>query len=94
MNKRVVVYRAILDDNYNFTSDDVFTVFDGFIMGYSIDETNDTASVTLTVASQFADFERTNGRRTNPASQQVHFANDLGMNFSAQIVKDLKWGRA
>ena len=94
MNKRVVVYRAILQDDYSFTTDDVFTVFDGFIMGYSIQEDNLTATVTMTVASQFADFERSNGRKTNPASQQIHFPNDDGMNFSAQIVKDLKWGRA
>jgi len=36
MNKRVVIYRAVLADDYSFTSDDVFTVFDGIIMGYSI----------------------------------------------------------
>ena len=63
-------------------------------MGYSIQETDTTATVTMTVASQFADFERANGRKTNPASQQIHFSDDQGMNFSAQIVKDLKWGRA
>jgi len=94
LNKRVVIYRAVLDQDYSFTSDDVFTIFDGIIVGYSISETDTTATVVITVASQFADFERTNGRRTNPASQQVHFANDKGMDFSAQIVKDLKWGRA
>ena len=94
MNKRVVIYRAVLDDEYNFTSNDVFTVFDGIIMGYSIQESQDSSTVTITVASQFADFERTSGRKTNPASQQVHFASDKGMDFSAQIVKDLKWGRA
>lgn len=93
MNKRVVIYRAVLDSDYNFTTDDVFTVFDGIIMGYAISEENSTATVTITVASQFADFERTNGRKTNPASQQVHFPTDLGMDFSAQIVKDLRWGR-
>tara|TARA_R100001460_G_scaffold56714_1_gene96413 strand:- start:2815 stop:3396 length:582 start_codon:yes stop_codon:yes gene_type:complete len=94
MNKRVVIYRAVLDNEYNFTSDDVFTIFDGNIMGYSINEESDNATVTITVASQFADFERTSGRRTNPASQQIHFPTDKGMDFSAQIVKDLKWGRA
>jgi len=94
MNKRVVIYRAVLASDYSFTSDDVFTVFDGTIMGYSIQETTETATVTITVASQFADFERTNGRKTNPASQQVHFPSDKGMDFSAQIVKDLKWGRS
>jgi hypothetical protein len=94
MNKRVVIYRAVLADDYTFTSDDVFTVFDGIIMGYSIQESQDTATVTITVATQFADFERTSGRKTNTASQQVHFPTDKGMDFSAQIVKDLKWGRA
>jgi len=93
MNKRVVIYRAILDDDYSFTSDDVFTVFDGRIMNYNIRETESTATVTMTVASLFADFERKNGRRTNNASQQRVFSSDLGMNFSAEIVKDIKWGR-
>ena len=94
MNKRVVIYRAILQDDYTFTSDDVFTIFDGRIMNYSIRETNSTATVTMTISSLFADFERTNGRKTNPASQQIHFSGDLGMDFSAQIVKDIKWGKA
>jgi hypothetical protein len=93
MNKRVVIYRAILENDYSFTSDDVFTVFDGRIMNYSIRETDSTATVTMTVASLFADFERKNGRRSNDASQQSVFSGDLGMNFSAEIVKDIKWGR-
>lgn len=93
MNKRVVLYRAVLDNDYSFTSDDIFTVFDGKIMNYSIRETDKTATVVMTVASLFADFERRNGRKTNPASQQLHFSGDLGMDFSAQIVKDIKWGR-
>ena len=93
MNKRVVIYRAVLDSDYSFTSNDVFTVFDGTIMNYSIRESEGTATVTMTVSSQFADFERTNGRKTNPASQNVHFSTDKGMDFSTQIVKDIKWGR-
>ena len=93
LNKRVVIYRAILDSDYSFTSDDVFTVFDGRIMNYSIKETESTATVTMTVAGLFADFERKNGRRTNDTSQQRIFSGDLGMNFSAEIVKDIKWGR-
>ena len=28
LNKRVVIYRAILDSEYNFTANDVYTVFD------------------------------------------------------------------
>lgn len=93
INKRVVIYRAILQSDYSFTSDDVYLMFDGRISGYSIEETGTTASIVLTCASQFADFERTNGRRSNPSSQNLHFPTDRGMDFSPQIVKDIRWGR-
>jgi hypothetical protein len=93
IDKRVVIYRAVLGDDYTFTSNDVFLVFDGRITGYLIKEADKTAEIILTCASQFADFERTNGRRTNPASQNLHFSGDRGMDFSPQIVKDIAWGR-
>jgi hypothetical protein len=93
IDKRVVIYRAVLNDDYSFTNNDVFMIFDGFINGYNIREERDTAVLTLECSSQFADFERTNGRRSNPSSQNLYFANDRGMDFSPQIVKDIKWGR-
>jgi len=93
IDKRIVIYRAILENDYSFTPSEVFMIFDGRISGYNVRETNDTATVTVQAASQFADFERLNGRRTNPASQNVHFPNDRGMDFSPEIVQDLKWGR-
>lgn len=94
IDKRVVIYRAVLDDDYSFTSDDIWLMFDGTITAYGIKETENTATVTITIASQFADFLRKNGRRTNPASQNIHFSSDKGMDFSPQIVKDIKWGKA
>ena len=94
IDKRVVIYRAILDEDYSFTSDDIWLMFDGAVTAYGIKETENTATVTITIASQFADFLRKNGRRTNPASQNIHFSSDKGMDFSPQIVKDIKWGRA
>lgn len=93
IDKRVVIYRAVLQNDYSFTSSDVFMIFDGFINGYNISESKDTATLTLECSSQFADFERTNGRRTNPASQKLFFSTDRGLDFSPQIVKDIKWGR-
>jgi hypothetical protein len=93
IDQRVVIYRAILSDDFSFTDSDVFLVFDGRITGYSIRETETTATITVSCASQFADFERTNGRRTNSASQELYFLGDRGMDFSPQIVKDIKWGK-
>ena len=94
IDKRVVIYRAILNDRYEFGDDDVWLLFDGRITAYGIKETDNTAECTITVASQFADFMRTNGRKTNPSSQNIHFSSDKGMDFSPQIVKDIKWGKA
>ena len=93
INKRVVIYRAILNADYSFTDDDVFLTFDGFITGYNISEEDKSATLVLECSSQFADFERINGRRSNPSSQNREFPNDRGMDFSPQIVKDIKWGR-
>jgi hypothetical protein len=93
IDKRVVLYRAVLNDDYSFTSNDVFTIFDGRVSGWKLTEGTNSANVVLSVASFFADFNRTNGRRTNPASQNLHFSSDKGMDFSPQIVKDIKWGR-
>ena len=93
IDRRVVIYRAVLGDDFSFSDTDVFLVFDGRITGYSIRETDTTATITISCASQFADFERTNGRRTNPASQNLHFPTDRGMDFSPQIEKDIRWGK-
>ena len=93
IDKRVVIYRVVLGSDYSFTSDDIWLMFDGTVTGYSIKETENTATAKITIASQFADFQRTNGRRTNPASQNIHFSSDRGMDFAPELIKDIKWGR-
>jgi|TARA_Y100000034_G_C6854845_1_gene388297 hypothetical protein len=93
IDKRVVIYRALLDDNFQIQTGQVFQYFDGRIKDFTIRESGVTAQLTIQVASQFADYERTNGRRTNNTSQQRFFASDVGMEFSPQIQTDIKWGR-
>lgn len=93
IDKRVVVYRAVLNEDYSYDANHVFQYFDGRINDFSISERTNTAQLTLNVSSQFADYERTNGRRTNNASQQRFFSDDVGMEFSPQIQTDIKWGR-
>ena len=94
IDRRIVIYRAILDNNNNLNTQNVFQYFDGRITTFSIQETENTATLTIQCATQFADFEKQAGRTTNVASQQIFFPNDKGMEFSAGIVKDIKWGRA
>jgi len=93
IDKRVVLYRCIFDTTGEFNTNKVFQFFDGRITAWKIAEAQETATLTIQCASQFADFEKTAGRTTSVASQQIFFSGDKGMEFSNQIVKDIKWGR-
>ena len=71
---------------------DVFNYAKGFIDSYSID--TKTGVITIFCTSHFGDFSRIAGRRTNQNSHKKFFENDgKSFEFSAQLVKDLKWGR-
>ena len=93
IDRRVVVYRAVLDDNYAIDSTKVFQYFDGRIKDFNISESKETATLAFNVGSQFADFTKISGRRTNSDSQQRFFSGDVGFEFSPQIQTDIKWGR-
>jgi|TARA_B100000424_G_scaffold271689_1_gene275850 hypothetical protein len=93
IDRRVVLYRALLNDNLAIDTNQVWQYFDGRISDFSIRETDNTAQLTLSVSSQFADYEKTAGRRTNNESQQRFFSTDVGMEFAPQIQTDIKWGR-
>jgi len=93
IDRRVVVYRAVLDDNYAIDSTKVFQYFDGRIKDFNISESKETATLAFNVGSQFADFAKISGRRTNSDSQQRFFSGDVGFEFSPQIQTDIKWGR-
>ena len=89
----MVIYRAVLDEKLQPQTGQTYQYFDGRIKDFTISESRASAQLTLEIASQFADYERKNGRRTNNASQQRFFASDVGMEFSPQIQTDIKWGR-
>ena len=93
IDKRVVIYRAVLDEKLQPQTGQTYQYFDGRIKDFTIQESRASAQLTMEVASQFADYERTNGRITNNTSQQRFFASDVGMEFSPQIQTDIKWGR-
>jgi hypothetical protein len=92
INRRVILQTVFLDASDAVVGAPI-TIFDGLITGFEINESKDTSVVNITVASHWADFERKAGRLTNNNSQQYVFAGDLGMQFAASIVTDLKWGR-
>lgn len=98
INKDVTVYRAIWDQAaedliYDSAGDGPLTVFKGKIAGYRVEDAQDTATLTVQVDSQFTNFERTNGRKTNLENFQREHPNDFAMQFSHETLTDLKWGK-
>lgn len=92
VNRRVIMQTVFLNAT-DVVIGAPITIFDGQISGFNISETEKTSIVNITVSSHWADFERKAGRLTNNNSQQYVFTGDLGMQFAASIVTDLKWGR-
>ena len=88
-NDEVTIDIAFLDSTDAII--DTFNYNKGFVESFAIDTKNGILGLNCT--SHFADFSRVNGRKTNEGSQQLFFANDKGMEFSALTVQDIKWGR-
>lgn len=98
INQDVSVYRSFLDPTDNSligdsAGDQAILIFKGKIGGYRIQDANDTATITLEVTSQFANFNKKTGRRTNLGSIQREFPTDFGMEYSHETLQDIKWGK-
>jgi hypothetical protein len=68
-------------------------IYEGVMTGAQINESEKESIITIVTNSEFYDFMRTNGRKTNKQSQQKHFPTDQGMNFSTANISDITWGK-
>lgn len=98
INQDVTIYRAYLDPTDNSligdsAGDNAILLFKGKIGGYRITDANDTATITLEVTSQFANFDRRTGRRTNLGNLQREHPQDFGFQYSHETLQDLSWGK-
>lgn len=93
VNDEVNIYRGFLDSNNSLIADP-FLLYKGNIDTFAIQESENDSTVNLTVVSHWADFGKRSGRKTNNNSQQRFFSTDVGMDFSSETVRDIKWGRA
>jgi len=91
LNRQVLVNRVVLETGA--IVGDPIVAFDGRLAHFSIADTDGSSQVQLTVAGHWADFEGKKGRASNDNSQQSVFSGDLGMQFSAQLVRNISWGR-
>jgi len=92
-NDDVIIYRGLLDSS-NSLIDDPIILYKGNIENFSVQESDTSSVVVLSIVSQWADFDKRNGRKTNNTSQQRFFSTDVGMDFSSETIRDIKWGRA
>jgi hypothetical protein len=99
--QRVAIYKAFL--SFGSTGQSPLSlvatpimVFDGIIYNFSVTETRESCQVVIDCSSLFADFERTNGRKTNNWSNWLFQDKRLDLAFEqAGFVgqTEYKWGR-
>ena len=92
VNDTVEIYRGLLDSSNQLIADPIL-LYSGNIDTFQVSESETESTVTLTVVSHWADFDKKSGRQTNNNSQQRFFNTDVGMDFSSQTVLDIKWGK-
>ena len=98
INKDVEIYRAYLNPvtmqlNGDSAGDAVFLAFKGKVAGYQVTNNVSTADIQLQVSSQFINFTRKNGRRSNLVNFQREHPTDFSMQFSHETVTDIFWGK-
>lgn len=67
--------------------------FTGQITGFEVEEDDGSSEVKVMVASHWKDFEKSEGRWTNPESQKRFFSSDDGFKFAKDAVREIYWGR-
>ncbi|QDP67684.1 MAG: putative baseplate hub protein [Prokaryotic dsDNA virus sp.] len=97
INAGVRIYRAFLDPNTRFllgdSGDDALVLlFKGKVAGYSVTNNQTTADIQYQVSSQFVNFNKKNGRRSNLQNFQREHPSDFGMEYSHETLSELKWG--
>ena len=92
INDSVTIFRGILNSSNTLIADPIL-LYKGTIEGFDINENKTQSLLNLKIVSHWADFDKKAGRQTNPVSQKRFFSSDNGMQHSAKVVKELKWGK-
>jgi len=98
INHNVRIYRAFIDPDTNqlfgdSAGENAFILFQGKISGYNVTNNQSFADIQLQVSSQFVNFNKKNGRRTNLNNFQREFPDDKSMEFSHEALAEIKWGQ-
>lgn len=100
--RRVCIYKAFLSfgpsgtDPLSLVAAPIL-MYDGSVFNFSVKETDKTCEITVDCSSLFADFERTNGRKSNNWSNWLFQGEQYDRAFekSGWVGQtEFKWGRA
>ena len=67
--------------------------FTGLIRSVSIQENNTESVLSITVASQWANWSLKKGRYYTSESQQEFSSGDIGLEYATEVKKDIAWGK-
>lgn len=93
INRPVYIYRAYLNPFGQIIPDPIL-LHAWLITSSDVSDDTDSATCTVRMASEWADFEAPRGRRTTQNSQVRFYPQDKGLEFATQVKKDIKWGGA
>lgn len=93
INRYVYVYRAYLNSDGTVIPSPIL-LHTWLITKFDNADSKGSTQINVSMASEWADFEKPAGRRSTDASQQRIYPGDKFMEFAGQIKKDLKWGGA
>jgi len=87
---KVEIYIAYFDANEDIVG--AVNYFTGNIRNVSIQENIEDTTLSMTVASHWANWNLTKGRHYSDESQQSVYANDRGLEYATQTKPNVRWG--
>ena len=89
-DKTVKIYLAYFDASETLVGS--ISYFTGNIRSVSISESIDESTISMSVASHWANWNLTKGRHYTDESQRAFSTGDKGFEFATQVKKDIRWG--
>ena len=89
-DKTVDIYLAYFNSDETIVG--AINFFTGQIRNVSINETINSSTLNMTVASHWANWNLTKGRHFSDESQKAFSSGDRGMEFATQVKSDVRWG--
>lgn len=89
-DKTVEIYLAYFDSDETIIG--AINYFTGVIRSVGISESIDNSSLSMTVASHWANWNLTKGRHYSDESQQSFSSGDKGLEYATQVKSDVRWG--